>query len=196
MEIDEFERGYPRLTLQMMDVVAACLRALESKKGGESGGRRKTTRANATAAADEMPGQVEDPGLEITPHSKEFSSAVGKAALIKRVLAARLDRADSWAPLLGRLGRLSRLKVFDSPRPDAQPLIYKNMLKPGNVSLIDLSDSGLSEWTNIVIADLLRAACKTLKTKPTNNMRRKRSKNRMPPHPRGRLLSSKMPTSS
>jgi hypothetical protein len=33
MEIDEFERGYPRLTLSMMmDVVAACLKAVESKK--------------------------------------------------------------------------------------------------------------------------------------------------------------------
>ena len=156
MEIDEFERGYPRLTLQMMmDVVAACLRTLESKKGGESGGRRKSTRANA-AAADETPGQVEDTALEIVPQSKELSSAEGKAALSRRVFAARLDRADSWAPLLGRLGRLSRLKVFDSPRPDAQPINYKNMLRPGQVSLIDLSDSGLSELTNIVIADLLR----------------------------------------
>jgi uncharacterized protein len=43
-----------------------------------------------------------------------------------------------------------------SPNPAAPPLIYKNMLKPGTVSLIDLSDSGMSELTNIVIADLLR----------------------------------------
>ena len=30
------------------------------------------------------------------------------------------------------------------------------MLKPGRVSVIDLSDSGASELNNIVIADLLR----------------------------------------
>ena len=38
----------------------------------------------------------------------------------------------------------------------APPLDYKTLLKPGTVSLLDLSDSGMSELTNIVIADLLR----------------------------------------
>src|ERR1700704_2831846 len=35
-------------------------------------------------------------------------------------------------------------------------VFYKTLLTPGAVSLIDLSDSGMSELTNIVIADLLR----------------------------------------
>ena len=37
-----------------------------------------------------------------------------------------------------------------------KPLIYKDLLKPGAVSVIDLSDSSMSELTNIVIADMLR----------------------------------------
>jgi DNA helicase HerA-like ATPase len=37
-----------------------------------------------------------------------------------------------------------------------KPLNYKTLLKPGAVSIIDLSDSAMSELTNIVIADLLR----------------------------------------
>jgi DNA helicase HerA-like ATPase len=56
--------------------------------------------------------------------------------------------------LLGRLGRLNRLKVFDHPR--ARPLAYQDMLRPGTLSLVDLSDSGASELNNLVIADLLR----------------------------------------
>ena len=38
----------------------------------------------------------------------------------------------------------------------ARPLNYKKLLEPGKLSVIDLSDSGMSELNNIVIADLLR----------------------------------------
>jgi len=135
MEIDEFERGYPRLTLSMMmDVVAACLKAVESKKERGS----------------------DNDSVEFTPWTREFATPEGKKTLRKRIYGGpRLDSAVSWGALLGRLGRLGRLKVFDSSNESAPPLIYKNLLKPGTVSLIDLSDSGMSELTNIVIADLL-----------------------------------------
>jgi hypothetical protein len=136
MEIDEFERGYPRLTLSiMMDVVAACLRAAETKKGGSD----------------------VEPGTEFTPWSSLLNTDEGKKSLRTRIYGGqRLDGAVSWRALLGRLGRFNRLKVFDSPSKAAPPLNYKYLLKPGAVSLIDLSDSGMSELTNIVIADLLR----------------------------------------
>jgi hypothetical protein len=137
MEIDEFERGYPRLTLSMMmDVVAACLKVAESKK--------------------EKSGDA-DTGAEFTPWTDKFATPEGKKTLRKRIYGGpRLDSAVSWGALLGRLGRLGRLKVFDSPNKAALPLNYITLLKPGAVSLIDLSDSGLSELTNLVIADLLR----------------------------------------
>lgn len=64
--------------------------------------------------------------------------------------------AISWRALLGYLGRLNRLKVFDVHDHTAGPMIYKKLLEPGAVSVVDLSDSGLSELNNIVIADLLR----------------------------------------
>ncbi len=126
VELDEFERGYPRLTLSiMMDVVGACL-----------------------AKADKS---------EITPYGKQLSSDQGKEALVKRVKSTDLpSSAVSWRALLGRLARLNRLKVFDAPSKAARPLNYKELLRPGSVSIIDLSDSGMSELSNIVIADLLR----------------------------------------
>jgi hypothetical protein len=135
MEIDEFERGYPRLTLTtMMDVVGACRRTVEASKE-EKG----------------------EDGAEFMPKDEQLQMPEGKAALKKKIHAAgRLDSPVSWRALLGRLGRLERLKVFDSTPASGAPLNYKRLLKPGSVSVIDLSDSGMSELTNIVISDMLR----------------------------------------
>jgi DNA helicase HerA-like ATPase len=135
MEIDEFERGYPRLTLtMMMDVVGACRRIVEA----------------GTASKGE-------PSVEFTPLDANLASPEGKDTLKRKIRAAgKLDSPQSWRALLGRLGRLERLKVFDSLATGAVPLNYKDLLKPGSVSVIDLSDSGMSELTNIVISDMLR----------------------------------------
>lgn len=131
VEFDEFERGYPRLTLSiMMDAVGACLAKVDKS--------------------------------EITPYGKQLSSDKGKEALVKRVKKTDLPgSAVSWRALLGRLARLNRLKVFDSPKESVQPINYKKLLRPGSVSIIDLSDSGMSELSNIVIADLLRGIQET-----------------------------------
>lgn len=127
LEMDEFERGYPRLTLSfMIDIVSACLCAVDSK---------------ATA----------------TPHNPALQSEEAQGKIKGQIAAAGLPAHPvSWRALLGRLGRLNRLKVFDTPPAVAKPLIYRTMLRPGAVSVIDLSDSGMSELSNIVIADLLR----------------------------------------
>jgi len=136
MEIDEFERGYPRLTLRfMMDVVGACLAFADSKKEGKG----------------------KEEGVTFSPRTPELATTEGKDALRKKILSGpRPDSAISWRGLLGRLGRLDRLKVFDSKTEAGKPLNYKSLLKPGAVSVIDLSDASVSELTNIVIADLLR----------------------------------------
>ena len=54
----------------------------------------------------------------------------------------------------GRLGRLHRLKIFDNKA--AKPLPYADMLRPGTVSIIDLSDTDSPQVNNLVIAELLR----------------------------------------
>ena len=48
------------------------------------------------------------------------------------------------------------VQFFDNASEGAKALNYKNLLQPGRLSVIDLSDSGMSELNNIVIADLLR----------------------------------------
>src|SRR5262249_28056027 len=69
MEIDEFERGYPRLTLSiMMDVVAACLRVAETPKGNS---RSKT--------ADD------EPKVEFAPFDVRLKSPKALECLRKRI---------------------------------------------------------------------------------------------------------------
>jgi DNA helicase HerA-like ATPase len=136
MEVDEFERGYPRLTLQfMMDVVGACLAVADSKKEGKE--------------------KNKDERVTFDPKSPALSNPKGLDALRRKIFSGpRPDIAVSWRGVLGRLARLERLKVFDST--SAKPMNYRGLLKPGGVSVIDLSDATVSELTNIVIADLLR----------------------------------------
>jgi DNA helicase HerA-like ATPase len=136
MEIDEFERGYPRLTLSLLlDVVAAAGRLAEGSS------KNKDQEESLTFS-------VMTPWLAMT---------AGQQSLRKKLLSgARPDHAISWRALLGRLGRLNRLRVFDVPDRVARPLIYTDLLEPGRVSVLDLSDSGISDLNNLVIADLLR----------------------------------------
>jgi DNA helicase HerA-like ATPase len=146
MELDEFSRGYPRLTLSLlMDVVGACLAVADRPA-------RQGSRPRAQVEASEEP--AVDLG-SFRPFNKALQKPEGIASLRKRIHAMNVSgNAISWRALMGRLSRLNRLKVFDSPR--ARPLSYKDMLRSGTVSLVDLSDSGASELNNLVIADLLR----------------------------------------
>ena len=60
----------------------------------------------------------------------------------------------SWRALQGKLGRIKRLGIFDNPK--ARPPNYQNMLRPGGVYIIDLSDTDSPQVNNLVIAQILR----------------------------------------
>lgn len=145
MELDEFERGYPRVTVPLLiDIVKACAARAEAK------GTKKPSKKGD----DED--EAEAPTIEL--YSRELNQPGGRESLAKRMHAANPpSTAVSWRALQGRLSRLNRMKVFFSEtREGVRPITYKNLLKPGTVSVIDLSDSGHSELTNLVIADILR----------------------------------------
>ncbi len=141
-ELDEFERGYPRMTLSLLlDVVGAC-HAKADRPSAE--GKKTRTR------------EEDDEPITFKPFNAILASAEGMKSLRTRLHAANVQgNAISWRALLGKLGRLNRLKVFFNEQGGAQPLNYKQLLRPGNVSVVDLSDSGASELNNLVIADLL-----------------------------------------
>jgi hypothetical protein len=66
----------------------------------------------------------------------------------------RTSHELSWLALLGRLGRINRLRIFDNPKAPA--VQYSELTKPGQVSVIDLSDTDSPQVRNLVIADILR----------------------------------------
>jgi DNA helicase HerA-like ATPase len=143
LELDEFERGYPRLTLSLLlDVASACLARAE-KPARES--RKKD-------------GDGDDEGAgAFRPFNGVLASPEGMRALQTRIHTMNVPgNAISWRALLGKLWRLQRLKVFFNEQDGVRPIDYKQLLQPGNVSVVDLSDSGASELNNLVIADLLR----------------------------------------
>lgn len=80
----------------------------------------------------------------------------GKAPQLKRMITDSKPPGSvpSWRALQGKLGKLRRLKVFDSPI--APPLDFCTMLRSGRVTIIDLSDTDSPQINNLVIADLLR----------------------------------------
>jgi DNA helicase HerA-like ATPase len=149
LELDEFQRGYPRLKLSaLMDVAAACL--AQAERPPREGGKWKQLGEQGGEQAEEEP-------EKFRPRTPELATSEGRAAIRKRMQTVGVPgNAISWRALLGRLGRLSRLKVFDPPEGASRLLRYRDLLAPGTVSVIDLSDSGASELNNIVIADLLR----------------------------------------
>jgi uncharacterized protein len=144
LEIDEFERGYPRITLPLLiDIVRACAQRAEPKAD------KKRPRKGDDEAE-------EAPAFE--PWCRELRAAGAVDHLNKRVHAANPPGSVvSWHALHGRLSRLNRLKVFfDETKDGVRPLNYAELIKSGALSVIDLSDTGFGELNNLSIADVLR----------------------------------------
>jgi len=164
LEIDEFERGYPRVTVPLLiDIVRACTQRAEPK------GDKKRAKK----------GEEEEESPSFEPWCRELKAAGATDHLHKRVNAANPPGSVvSWHALHGRLSRLNRLRVFfDETKEGVRPLNYADLIRPGALSVVDLSDTGFGELNNLSIADVLRgvqeaqdAACaraEQQKTTPT-----------------------------
>lgn len=131
LQLDDLERGFPKLTLAMMYDIIYCLGLKVSKELPEDmdGGffRLRSPEFNANAAAF----------LKMIQQTKELPGNV-----------------YSWRSLQGKLGRLLRLNIFDNL--DAKPLNFLELTHPGVVTIIDLSDTDSPQINNLVIAELLR----------------------------------------
>lgn len=124
MELDELETGYPGMTLTHLYDVIREIASVIDKEPSE-------------------------PYLETAvfrDRRKELRQYIGAADPPKNVI--------SWRALMGKLGKIKRLKIFDSPT--ARALDYAKLLQPGHVSILDLSDTDSPQINNLVIAELLR----------------------------------------
>ncbi len=123
LELDELESGYPRMKLSHLYDVIAFIHAY---------------------IADEEAEYLEN---------KEFNGK-GRDVLKQVVSQAQVPKnVISWRAVLGKVGRIKRLKIFDVP---GGSLPYAEMLQPGRVSIVDLSDTDSPQINNMVIAQLLR----------------------------------------
>ena len=124
LELDELESGHPRMTLTHLYDVVKEIAAVIDKDGGK-------------------------PWLETT----EFDRSREQLHQIIHTVNPP-KHVPSWRALMGRIGRLKRLGIFDAA--NAKPLDYSKMLQPGRVSILDLSDTESPQINNLVIAALLR----------------------------------------
>ncbi len=124
LTLDEQETGYPSMTLAQLYDVVREIEAAVDKRDDEP--------ALDTAAFAENRSQL-----------RQFINTDGFP-----------KNVPSWRALMGRLGRLKRLRIFDSRQ--ARPLPFGEMLRPGRVNVVDLSDTDSPAVRNLVIAELLR----------------------------------------
>ena len=123
IEVDEMDSGHPNMTLNMLYDIVAEIAAVTEGAGAEPFLDTKAFRDKR----------------------KELHQIIGAANCPKNVI--------SWRALQGKLGKIRRLKIFDSN--SSKPLDFRKMLTPGRVTIIDLSDTDSPQINNLVIAQLL-----------------------------------------
>lgn len=159
LEVDELTTGYPKMTLQhVLDVVNAYLYVLSDvgkaeQKSASSGAGRKRKGAAMEAIGED--GGAPDAAAAATPSIPLFSEFRKTPSMVlQRVHAQKSSHEGSWRALAARLHRLRRLKIFDVR--GVASIDFKEMLKPGRVSVVDFSDTDSPQLNNLVIADILR----------------------------------------
>ncbi len=122
IEIDEFETGWPKLTLSMLIDIAGFIR---DKVGSKESG---------------------------TLYNPILKENIGKVKA--RINSVETNNEISWNALLSKLWQLHRTNLFDNR--NAQTIPYSELIQPGNMTIVDLSDSDSTIINNLVITDLLK----------------------------------------
>ena len=122
LEIDEFDTGYPHITLSfLIDICGLLLNKVEKNE-------------------------------EYNPY--DFRLKNRKSVVLGRINKVKTDSAASWRALLSKLWQMHKTKIFDVPR--TSPMDFKEILQPGKVTIIDLSDTDSTLINNLTISSILR----------------------------------------
>jgi len=139
LDLDEFERGYYELDLNILyDVIAACQKKV----------------AKEELVTNE--GELTFPSQWIKHRSKEDQKLF--LSLFKEG-DFKSDNVASWRAVQGQFGLWIRLKIFDNPT--ARPFNFEELTTPGRVTILDLSDTKSTKIRNLVIAELLKGLMDT-----------------------------------
>jgi hypothetical protein len=140
MQIDEFDRGWPSMTLEHLCYLVC--------------GEINLAEGNSDEPQFNAPG-FKGRWQEIRQHLVVRFGGGADDEEGQKVKKSKGGFGDqrSFKVLLARLARLRRLGIFD--RGGTQ-LRYEEMLQPGRVNIIDLSDLDNVDVRNLAIAEILR----------------------------------------
>jgi len=132
-ELDDFERGYYKLSLSLMyDIVASCAKR---------------------AAKEEI---LKDDGFTFPSKWIKNRSKEDQSEFLKMIPEAdfKQDSVPSWRAIQGHLALWHRLNIFDNQM--AKPFNFEELTVPGRVTILDLSDTKSTKIRNLAIAELLK----------------------------------------
>ena len=150
LEIDEFERGWPMLTLEHLCYLVGGVIGIANGQATDeppfqaSGFSGEWERIRRTIIAQVGGGNADE------------GEGNGGAHRTRRAASSsepRFGNISSWKVVASRINRLRKLGIFDR---DAQKLRFDRMLQPGRVNIIDLSDLDNTDVRNLAIAEILR----------------------------------------
>ena len=87
------------------------------------------------------------------PFNIALKSDRARAIVQPRIASVQTASESSWNALVGKLFRLQRTKVFDNRSAEAIP--FAELLHPGRISIVDLSDTDSTVINNLVISNVL-----------------------------------------
>jgi hypothetical protein len=135
LELNEFDTGYPRMTLShLIDIAGFFLNSLSKA-------------SPKTKGEDDVPDDFE-------PFNNAFKTPAANKIIAQRIHTVQTSSEISWKALLGKLWRLHRPGIFDNPKAPA--IQFTELVKSGRTTLIDLSDTQSPYVNNLVIANILQ----------------------------------------
>lgn len=137
IDIDEFDRGWPCMKLDDLRYLVWAIIAIAEKAGDDEPLVRESQFYGKWDVAKRR--------ILVHFHSGEDDGKKSKP---------KISSPISWKSLMAKLGRLQRLRIFD--RGQAHAINYAEMMKPGRVNIIDLSDVENMDVRNLAIAEMLR----------------------------------------
>lgn len=153
MEVDEFDRGWPLMTLDHLGFVVSAVIDLAEGRNEEPLVRARGFQGQWPAISRTILSQF---GGSLDDDSEDASESGRGRRRGSTTGGPKFGNIGSWKVLSSRVTRVRKLGVFDRDAGDGTPLRYDQMIRPGRVNIIDLSDLENTDVRNLAIAELLR----------------------------------------
>lgn len=154
LEVDEFDRGWPQMTLEHLCYVVSGVINIAEGKDEEPMLRAPGFHGQwlkiASVLRGQFGGQPAEDGDEDSDSGKHGRRGSSRGS------GPKFGNVQSWKVLSSRVTRIRKLGVFDPESSAGGPLSYNQMLQPGRVNIIDLSDLENTDVRNLAIAEILR----------------------------------------